>query len=226
MTAARRLLQGKALVGQLASSPAGAAAAAADGANFVLLQSPDGGLPERADLIAARNQQRSGNAIPVIASCSSLSAEAAAEQLPDIAAPADGFAMPLEVLTAAAAAVAPPSEPADTLPAQVGTLLQALTSSHLDADEAAAAAGGQGAVKVKVPGAGSKLRRLMDTARETLLTAEKGLLEDVLEVLQATVPQVGGGGGGFCRSSSSGTTAALGWIGASSCGRCMRWAST
>ena len=39
VAAARKLLQGKAaLIGQLVTDPAGAAAAAADGANFVLME--------------------------------------------------------------------------------------------------------------------------------------------------------------------------------------------
>ena len=147
----------------------------------------------------------------MIASATSLSADSS--QLSSLAGPADGFALPLSLLPEAAAAVvevAGQGGPPNTLPAQVGTLLQALTSRHSSDDTssssssaAAAAAGagtssaaaagvvaGAGKVKVKVAGDGNALRRLMDVGKEELLADEKALLGDVLGLLEEVVPEV------------------------------------
>ncbi|WIA37083.1 hypothetical protein OEZ86_014055 [Tetradesmus obliquus] len=216
---ARKMQQGPLLLGQMVSSAEAAVAAAADGASFVLLQGADGGLPQASDLTAARSQQRSGNAIPVIAaagaSCSPASLQ---QQLPSLAAPADGFCMPLQLLQPAAAAAdaaaaATASADSAATSAAVGVLLQALTQGHTP--EAAAAAVGDSssadwsgssssssgaaaaaappsgsATTVKVPAGGSALRRLLNASKESMIAEERKLLQQVAALLEEVAPQM------------------------------------
>ncbi|WIA16861.1 hypothetical protein OEZ85_013792 [Tetradesmus obliquus] len=217
---ARKMQQGPLLLGQMVSSAEAAVAAAADGASFVLLQGADGGLPQASDLTAARSQQRSGNAIPVIAaagaSCSPASLQ---QQLPSLAAPADGFCMPLQLLQPAAAAAdaaaaATASADSAATSAAVGVLLQALTEGHTP--EAAAAAVGDSssadwsgsssssssgaaaaaappsgsATTVKVPAGGSALRRLLNASKESMIAEERKLLQQVAALLEEVAPQM------------------------------------
>lgn len=66
---ARRMMSGgSSLVGRVVSSEAAAVTAAADGANLVLIEGPDGSAPSPEVLSGAKAKQISGNAIPVILS--------------------------------------------------------------------------------------------------------------------------------------------------------------
>ncbi|KAI8475898.1 MAG: hypothetical protein J3K34DRAFT_517060 [Monoraphidium minutum] len=199
---ARKMLQGgAALVGQVAPDASAAAAAAADGANFVLLRGARGGLPAAAELDAAKAGQRSGAAIPVIASAEAGGGAAAGAALAERA---DGFALPLGELAAAAAGVAGGGAPA-SVEAAVGTLLQALTERRAAAAAAAAggARGGAAEAIVKAPAApgaaggsaaGSTLRRLLSGGREgeveALIEDERALLQKTLALLEDVVPQM------------------------------------
>lgn len=104
-------------------------------------QDASGSLPQASDLSAARSQQRSGNAIPVIAAASSSSSQAdtasLAQQAPALSGPADGFCLSLDSLVPAAAAVATGgsgagggSPDSSAVAVAVGALLQALTEGH------------------------------------------------------------------------------------------------
>jgi hypothetical protein len=185
------------------------------------VQGADGGLPQAADLAAARSQQRSGNAIPVLAAAGAGCSEASLQQqLPSLAAPADGFCMPLQLLQPAAAAADPAAASTSSgdsaaVSAAVGVLLQALTEGHTPeaaavgdsssadwssssssggdsgaAGSAAAAAVSGGATTVKVPSGGSALRRLLNASKESLIAEERKLLQQVAQLLEEVAPQV------------------------------------
>ena len=71
------------------------------------------------------------------------------------------------------------------------------TTSEADWDAAAASSSSSSSsaatVKVKVPaGGGSSLRRLLNQSKETLIAEEKGLLRQVVQLLEEVAPQVCG----------------------------------
>jgi hypothetical protein len=104
-------------------------------ANTLRTQDASGGLPQPADLSAARSLQRSGNAIPVIAAADSSSSSSAslAQLVPALSGPADGFCLPLPLLVPAGAAVGAAGSSADDsseVSIAVGGLLQTLTEGH------------------------------------------------------------------------------------------------
>lgn len=210
LVVARKMQQGPLLLGRLVASVDAAVAAAAEGANFVLLQDGADSLPTPSALSAARSSQRSGNAIPVIAAASSSQAGASlSQQVPALCGPADGFCLPLELLVPAAAAAVggsgSGSAGADSseVAVAVGTLLQALTEGHspdvaamessseADWDASSSSSVGVETVRVKVPGgSGSALRRLLNASKETLIAEEKGLLRQVVTLLEQVAPQM------------------------------------
>lgn len=177
------------------------------------MQDASGGPPAAGELAAARKQQRSGNAIPVIAASSSnLKASGSATSLQELVGTADGFCMPLQELPAAAEAFAgvvssssSSSSGAAGFGAAVGTFLQALTEGRsrgvaLDskgssgADNSSSRGGDAPAGKVAVKvagGAGSAMRRLLNASKENLIAEERRLLQQVEALLQEVVPQVG-----------------------------------
>lgn len=80
------------------------------------MQGSAGQPPTPADISSARSGQRSGSAIPVIAS---LADESVSHQLADLAAGADGYSLPLVALQQAAAALLPSGPAPSSLPSQV-----------------------------------------------------------------------------------------------------------
>lgn len=174
------------------------------------MQGAGGSLPPAAELAAARTQQRSGNAIPVIAACGAgCSVSVLQQQLPSLFTPTDGFCMPLQLLLPAAAAVPASSGSTDSaaVSAAVGVLLQALTEGHapesavvtdsspLEWDSSSSSSGigssaGAAGVTVRVPG-GSALRRLLNVSKESMISEERQLLQKVAKLLEEVAPQVG-----------------------------------
>jgi hypothetical protein len=69
------------------------------------------------------------------------------------------------------------------------------TTSEADWDASSSSSSSSGSaatVKVKVaPGSGSSLRRLLNQSKETMIAEEKGLLRQVVELLEDVAPQVG-----------------------------------
>ncbi|KAG2490542.1 hypothetical protein HYH03_010936 [Edaphochlamys debaryana] len=98
---ARRMLTAVGLVGRIVADDKGAVAAAADGANLVIVQTPSGAVPSPAVLTAAKRGQRSGNAIAVVAGVREAGAKGLEAAL---GADIDGVAVTLEALPAAARA--------------------------------------------------------------------------------------------------------------------------
>jgi len=68
------------------------------------------------------------------------------------------------------------------------------SSSEADWDASSSSSVGVETVRVKVPGgSGSALRRLLNASKETLIAEEKGLLRQVVTLLEQVAPQVGHG---------------------------------
>jgi hypothetical protein len=70
--------------------------------------------------------------------------------------------------------------------------MESSSEAEWDASSSSSSGGSSGTVCVKVPaGAGSSLRRLLNQSKETLIAEEKGLLRQVVELLEEVSPQVG-----------------------------------
>ena len=177
MVAKRMLQDGLALVGRAVSSAEAAAEAAADGANFVILEPSGPGLaaPNSAEAVASQQQQRSSASIPVVAA---VSGEAGRDQLAQLlAAGVDGLVVQLGDLQPVAAALAR-RQPAGAGEAAAAVMQQlaggvAPPAASLPADAAAAAAGPPQAVQQAV-----QLSQLLSTSREELVDAERQLFTE------------------------------------------------
>ncbi|KAI3436182.1 hypothetical protein D9Q98_002237 [Chlorella vulgaris] len=198
---AKRMLQdGLALVGRSVTSAEAAAEAAADGANFVVLEPSNfgGAAPNSAEAVAAQQQQRSSASIPVVAA---ITAEASRDQLVQLmAAGVDGLVLHLADLTAVAGVLTQqaPGSAADSATA----ILQRLSGSD-PAAKAAAAEVAAPATGVEAPEGGTaevaavpgqkgavQLSQLLSSSREELVDAERQLFTEVLEFLGAWCPQM------------------------------------
>jgi GTPase SAR1 family protein len=219
---ARRMVAASAgLLGRRASTAEQAAAAAADGANFVLM----GRAASAEEVTAARERQRSGNAVPVLAEVGGSGSAAAAAAL---AAAADGLALPLSALAPVAAALSDGgSEGAGPAVEAILAALRAgvagggsQPAAAAVAEVEAAAAAAAAATTTTTPSAPSlpttttttpittprpkPLRRLLSPAREALIADERALLEDAAALLERII----------LSSSSSSSAAAAGASGA------------
>ncbi|KAF8065743.1 hypothetical protein HT031_002803 [Scenedesmus sp. PABB004] len=195
LVVARKMAAGAMLLGQLVPGADAAVAAAADGANFVLLQAADGSLPGAEELSSARSRQRSGNAIPVIAAAAPGAAIDALQQaLPRLAGPADGFCLPLGLLQPAAAATGDAAPEAPPMAAAVGLLLQCLTESRTPAGGGAGGPAPAGTAAPAAPATvkvgGSTLRRLLSADKTALIGEERGLLQRAAALLEEIAPQM------------------------------------
>lgn len=187
---AKRMLQdGLALVGRSVTSAEAAAEAAADGANFVVLEPSNfgGAAPNSAEAVAAQQQQRSSASIPVVAA---ITAEASRDQLVQLmAAGVDGLVLHLADLTAVAGVLTQqaPGSAADSATA----ILQRLSGSD-PAAKAAAAEVAAPATGVEAPEGGTaevaavpgqkgavQLSQLLSSSREELVDAERQLFTEV-----------------------------------------------
>jgi GTP-binding protein EngB required for normal cell division len=174
-----QLAGGGALVGRAVDSAADAVAAAAEGAGFVLLR---GGVDAAA--VAAAARQKGGGRVPVVVAIGAGGAPAAA--LPALlAAGADGAAVPLGELAAAAAAVTggAPGAPADAAAALLRLMAAAAGANAEAAAPAAAAPSAPAAAPAAAPPAA-----LRDAAREELIAAEREALGRLLGFLRAACP--------------------------------------
>jgi hypothetical protein len=97
----------------------------------------------------------------------------------------------------------------------MGSSSEAEWGASSSSGSSSSSGGSSATVRVKVPaGTGSSLRRLLNQSKETLIAEEKGLLRQVVELLEEVSPQVGGGykcvgicvweGGGLSHWSQSG----------------------
>ena len=174
---------GLALVGRSVDSSEAAAEAAADGANFLILEPPSGGAaPSGAEAAAARQRQRSSASIPVIAVAT---AAANGSQLGELlAAGVDGLVLDLAELSSVALALTQ-QRPANASEA-AGALLQQLGAEPLAAPAAAAAASGGAAAAAAAAAeapAAMQLSQLLSTSREELVDAERQLFTEVGRLL-------------------------------------------
>jgi hypothetical protein len=100
--------------------------------------------------------------------------------------------LPVPLLTICLPACPPARLPADV--AAMPTTTEADWDASSSSSSVSASASGA-TVKVKVaPGSGSSLRRLLNQSKETMIAEEKGLLRQVVELLEDVAPQVGGWG--------------------------------
>ena len=173
---------GLALVGRSVDSSEAAAEAAADGANFLILEPPSGGAaPSGAEAAAARQRQRSSASIPVIAVAT---AAANGSQLGELlAAGVDGLVLDLAELSSVSLALTQ-QRPANASDA-AAALLQQLGAEPSTAPAAAAGASGAAAAAAapaEAPAA-VQLSQLLSTSREELVDAERQLFSEVGRLL-------------------------------------------
>jgi thiamine monophosphate synthase len=191
---AKRMLQdGLALVGRSVCSAAAAAEAAADGANFIILEGSagEGAAPTAEEAAEARQQQRSSASIPVVAA----TAGAQGKQLEQLlAAEVDGLLVQVSQLSSLAAAMSPqqavggpaeaaaailrqlgggPPEPA--APAAAAAAATASDSGTSSSDSAAATAAPTAAPDKR---AAVQLSQLLSSSREELVDAERALFTE------------------------------------------------
>jgi len=185
-----------ALVGRIVSSGEAAVAAAADGANLVLVTSKDGLPASLSVLDKARNNQRSGNRIPVLQFCTSpdTSADALAAAWPE---GLDGVAAWLPLLPRLADAATGTTVAGRSPGTAAAAVLQRLEGRP--AEPAAPPAGKPSTTEVMAdvlaapPGTltgHSWVRRLLNDERELLLSEEKAALGEVMAFLEEVVPDL------------------------------------
>ncbi|PRW59965.1 putative transmembrane GTPase FZO- chloroplastic isoform A [Chlorella sorokiniana] len=186
---AKRMLQGGlALVGRSVGSSEAAAEAAADGANFLILEPPSGGAaPSGAEAAAARQRQRSSASIPVIAVATAAATGSQIGEL--LAAGVDGLVMDLAELSSVALALTQ-QRPANAGEA-AGALLQQLGAEPSAAPPApAASSSSSGAAAAAEAPAAVQLSQLLSTSREELVDAERQLFTEVLSFLDSWCPSL------------------------------------
>ena len=167
---------GLALVGRAVRGADAAAVAAADGANFVILDPEDGSpAPSGSEAAAARSRQRSSQSIPVIAAASAAASGAGLRAL--LEAGVDGLVMGLGDLEGVAAALTQ-QQPAGASAAAAAVVQQLGGAASVAATDAQAAAA------VAAPAAPQKqqaaqLSQLLSSSREELVDAERQLFAEV-----------------------------------------------
>lgn len=134
VVAKRMLRDGLALVGRAVAAAEDAAEAAADGANFVALLPADGAAPTAAEVVEAREQQRSSASIPVLAAVADGASDAELSAL--LYAGVDGLLLRPADLAPIAEALS--GEAPTSASGAVTTLLQLLGGSNGAATAAAA----------------------------------------------------------------------------------------
>lgn len=197
---ARKMLAGAPLlIGKVATSPEGASRAAADGANLVLLRSGGGGAPDADAIRAAKEQQRSGNSIPVVVSWGEAadSRDMGTSWTPAM----DGVCVPLPQLSAAAASCAPglssvsDGDAGDWAAALVMGLRQ-MQQQQADAEARQAGGDGGGASPSAFAPSGDAPdqagRRLLSADSEKLMQEEADVLKEILSLLEEVAPGLDG----------------------------------
>ncbi|KAL3157911.1 hypothetical protein ABBQ32_012318 [Trebouxia sp. C0010 RCD-2024] len=176
---ARRMLQQGGLVGRVVASGSDAVSAAAEGADLVFLEGTEGDLPSSSEVQKAK-QQRSKNAIPIIASIPADTDLLDASSL--CSTDLDGIALTSAQLPSVAQSFA--SSTASSADAQVQAILSAILSSPQERktpdQETSHSDNGH-----KKQG-----KQLLSAAKEDLVEAERQLLEQLLGLLQQATPEM------------------------------------